>query len=305
MRVGSLFSGVGGFDLGLERAGMSVVWQSEIDPYAAAVLRKHWPSVPNLGDIRSIRGHAVEPIDVLCGGFPCQPHSVAGKRQGAKDERHLWPDFARLVRELRPRWVLAENVAGIRTTAADEVIGDLEAAGYTVWPCVVGLYAFGAPHERMRVCFVAHAEEFGSSLGYAGALQRRSVAGWPTLEPERCYSASDDADNHGRRLERSNLPIRPRGQDEAEAVVARDSDSSRLAQRQGERGNACAEFSPAERTDWGRSESPVVRRLHGIPSRLDRARQRERIKCLGNSFSPIQAEALGRAIMTVEQSING
>ena len=156
MRVGSLFSGVGGFDLGLERAGMSVVWQSEIDPYAAAVLRKHWPSVPNLGDIRSIRGHAVEPIDVLCGGFPCQPHSVAGKRQGAKDARHLWPEFARLVRELRPRWVLAENVAGIRTTAADEVIGDLDAAGYVVWPLVVGLYAFGADHERMRVCFVAY-----------------------------------------------------------------------------------------------------------------------------------------------------
>lgn len=290
MRVGSLFSGVGGFDLGLERAGMSVVWQSEIDPFAAAVLRKHWPSVPNLGDIRSIRGHAVEPVDVLCGGFPCQPHSVAGKRQGAKDERHLWPEFARLVRELRPRWVLAENVAGIRTTAADEVIGDLEAAGYTIWPLVVGLYAFGASHERMRVCFVAYAES-----------ESRRLSGQPRIDGQVALATDD----HGRRFERPDISIRPRGQDEAEAVAARDSDSSRLAQRQGERSNACAEFSPAERTDWGRSESPVVRRLHGIPSRLDRARRRERIKCLGNSFSPIQAEALGRAIMTVEQSING
>ncbi|MBK8200372.1 MAG: DNA (cytosine-5-)-methyltransferase [Acidobacteria bacterium] len=259
---------MGGFDLGLERAGMSVVWQSEIDPYAAAVLRKHWPSVPNLGDIRSIRGDAVESVDVLCGGFPCQPHSVAGKRKGAKDERHLWPEFARLVRELRPRWVLAENVAGIRATAADEVISDLEAAGYTVWPLVVGLYAFGAPHERMRVCFVAY-------------------------------------DNSDRR-ERPDLHLRPRRQDEAAAQLVRPdghADSSRLAQWQGERSNTCAEFSPAERTDWGRSEPPVVRRLYGLPSRLDRARRRERIKCLGNSFSPIQAEAIGREIVTMEQSI--
>lgn len=147
MNVGSLFSGIGGFDLGLERAGFTIQWQSELDAFASAVLKKHWPHVPNFGDVRRISNPPA--VDVLCGGFPCQPHSVAGKRQGANDDRHLWPEYMRLVRELRPRWVLAENVPGIRTTAADEVIGDLEAEDYAVWPLVVGLYAFGAQHERM------------------------------------------------------------------------------------------------------------------------------------------------------------
>src|SRR6478752_1115280 len=108
LTVGSLFAGIGGFDLGLERAGMRVIWQSEIDPYASAVLRKHWPHVPNHGDIRAITAATVERPDVLCGGFPCQPASVAGKRLGREDDRWLWPDYRRLVGELRPAWVIGE-----------------------------------------------------------------------------------------------------------------------------------------------------------------------------------------------------
>ncbi len=139
MRVLDLFSGIGGISLGLERAGFETVGFCEIDPFCRLVLEKHWPDVPIWGDIRELSAESIpDGIDVIAGGFPCQPHSVAGKRKGRQDDRHLWPEFARLVRGIRPTWVLAENVPGIRTTAADEVIGDLEAEGYTVWPLVVG-----------------------------------------------------------------------------------------------------------------------------------------------------------------------
>jgi DNA (cytosine-5)-methyltransferase 1 len=93
LTVGSLFSGIGGIDLGLERAGMTVKWQSEIDPFACKVLKKHWPDIPNLGDIKEIDWSKVEPVDLIAGGYPCQPFSTAGKRQGENDPRHLWPYF--------------------------------------------------------------------------------------------------------------------------------------------------------------------------------------------------------------------
>jgi DNA (cytosine-5)-methyltransferase 1 len=106
LTVGSLFSGIGGLDLGLERAGMNVIWQSEIDPYASRVLKKHWPEVPNYGDIKTINwGDIVRP-DVICGGYPCQPFSTAGKRKGTDDPRHLWPWVRQAISELRPRYAI-------------------------------------------------------------------------------------------------------------------------------------------------------------------------------------------------------
>ncbi len=169
MRSLDLFSGIGGFALGFESIGAKPVGFCEIEPFPRAVLAHHWPGVPIHDDIKTLsvnsvpwlRAEADKGIDIICGGFPCQPHSVAGKRKGVEDERHLWPEYARLVREIRPRWVLAENVPGIRSTAADEVIGDLEAAGYKVWPFVVGADNVGAPHRRKRVWFLAHLKGAG------------------------------------------------------------------------------------------------------------------------------------------------
>src|SRR5690606_7177861 len=114
LTVGSLFSGIGGIDLGLERAGMETRWFSEIDPYASRVLAKHWPNVPNHGDITQIDFRAVEAVDVLCGGFPCQDLSLAGKRAGIDGERSgLWSEYVRAIRDLRPRYVLVENVTAL------------------------------------------------------------------------------------------------------------------------------------------------------------------------------------------------
>src|SRR5437588_4892053 len=154
--VGSLFSGIGGLDLGLGRAGMSVAWQVENDPFCAAVLEKHWPGVKRYGDIREIRWEEVESVDLVCGGFPCQPVSLAGRRLGTTDDRWLWPEFARCVRTVRPRYVLVENVPGLLVRGMGDVLGDLAACGYDAeWDCLPAA-AVGAPHLRYRVFIVAY-----------------------------------------------------------------------------------------------------------------------------------------------------
>ena len=137
LTVGSLFSGIGGLDLGLERAGMRVIWQSEIDPYASRVLAKHWPTVPNLGDITKVDWDHVERPDLVCGGYPCQPFSLAGTRQGESDPRHLWPHMRDAIRRLRPRWALLENVPGHLSLGFGRVLGDLADFGYDCeWDCI-------------------------------------------------------------------------------------------------------------------------------------------------------------------------
>jgi len=161
MKVGSLFSGIGGLDLGLERAGLDVIWQSEIDPYACKVLNKHWPTVPNLGNIKEIDWSQVERPDVICGGYPCQPFSTAGKRQGEGDARHLWPWVRECIAELRPRYAVLENVRGHLSLGFGTVLGDLASIGYdTEWQ-VIPAAAVGAPHRRDRVFIVAYAAEQG------------------------------------------------------------------------------------------------------------------------------------------------
>ena len=163
LTVGSLFSGIGGFDLGLERAGMKVIWQSEIDQFACKVLKKHWPSVSNLGDITKIDWTKVERPDIVCGGYPCQPFSVAGKRGGKNDFRHLWPAMHNAICQLRPKYAIMENVRGHLSLGFSRVLGDLANIGYdTEWQ-VIPAAAVGAPHKRDRVFIVAYANN--SKLG--------------------------------------------------------------------------------------------------------------------------------------------
>ncbi len=158
MKVGSLFAGIGGFDLGLERAGFEIAWQVEIDPYCQRVLAKHWPHVQRYGDIQAIDWGTVPRIDMLCGGFPCQDLSFAGKRAGIDGKRSgLWSEYVRAIRALRPRYILVENVPGLLTNAyMGRVLGDLAASGYDAeWDCLPA-GAFGAQHWRDRVWVLAY-----------------------------------------------------------------------------------------------------------------------------------------------------
>lgn len=157
MRVGSLFAGIGGFDLAARWMGWETAWFSEIDPYASAVLEKHWPGVPNHGDITRIDFTQVEPVDMLCGGFPCQDISNAGKRKGIEGERSgLWSEYARAIGELRPRYVVVENVAALLGRGLERVLGDLAALGYDAEWEVLRASWFGVPQDRDRIFIVAH-----------------------------------------------------------------------------------------------------------------------------------------------------
>ena len=156
LTVGSLFSGIGGLDLGLERAGMEVIWQSEIDPYACKVLSKHWPEVVNHGNIKEINWQEVERPDVICGGYPCQPFSTAGKRRGEEDSRHLWPWVREAISQLRPKYAILENVRGHLSLGGLSVIAELAAIGYDAEWRVVSAASVGANHRRDRVVIVAY-----------------------------------------------------------------------------------------------------------------------------------------------------
>lgn len=190
LTVGSLFAGIGGFDLGLERAGFKTKWQVEIDEWCRQVLTKHWPEVPKYADIKECGRHNLAPVDLICGGFPCQPFSVAGQRRGTEDDRHLWPEMLRVIKEIRPSWVIGENVAGLvnmaepdseskvesrscirlpdydvfekiftqqETMLLNSIIEDLEEAGYRCAPpFIIPACALDAPHRRDRIWIVGH-----------------------------------------------------------------------------------------------------------------------------------------------------
>ena len=163
LTVGSLFSGIGGLDLGLERAGMTVRWQSEIDPYASRVLAKHWPEVPNLGDVTQIEWEHVEPVDLICGGVPCQPFSSAGAKRGTADPRWLWPATRDALSVLRPEFVIVENVAGLVAdgTGFGTILGDLSDLGFHAAWDLLPAAVFGRPHRRYRLFLVAHSDRSG------------------------------------------------------------------------------------------------------------------------------------------------
>jgi len=159
LTFGSLFAGIGGFDLGLERAGMECRWQVEIDPFCQKVLAKHWPNVRRYEDVREVGKHNLEAVDVICGGFPCQDISHAGKGAGIAEGTRsgLWFEFYRIIRELRPRFIVVENVAAILVRGVDVVLGDLAASGYDAEWQVLPAAAIGAPHARDRCFIIAHA----------------------------------------------------------------------------------------------------------------------------------------------------
>jgi DNA (cytosine-5)-methyltransferase 1 len=179
--IGSLFSGIGGLERGLEMAGLGpVVWQVEQSEFCRRVLARHWPRVTRYSDVRTVGAHNLAPVDLICGGFPCQDISSAGKGAGLAGERSgLWREYARILEERRPRWAVVENVASGARRWVDAVVSELAQLGYETLPLPVSAQDVGAPHRRQRIFLVAYAERhplrfkprWGRGAGGQGALQ--------------------------------------------------------------------------------------------------------------------------------------
>ena len=156
MTFGSLFSGIGGIDLGLERAGWKCKWQVENNEFCLKILNKHWPDVRKYEDIKEISIHELENVDMVAGGFPCQPVSIIGKRRGQSDPRWLWPEFACIISKVRPQYVFVENVPGLLHNGIGDVLVDLATLRYDAeWDCIPASF-IGAQHKRERIFIVAH-----------------------------------------------------------------------------------------------------------------------------------------------------
>jgi len=306
MKVLDLFSGIGGFSLGLERAGMETIAFCEFDKKAQLVLKKHWPDVPIYDDVRKLNGRQFEgqSIDLICGGFPCQPFSQAGKRKGEEDDRHLWPEYFRLIQEIRPRWVIGENVPGLINLGLDKVLSDLESEDYSCQTLVIPACAVNAPHRRDRVWIIAHSNTKRHApkqrLGETGEAEHYGPSGTGT------HTDQDVAHSQSKRLQGKRPQIYAEGREGPEegsfglrsGRMVSNSNSSRKASswdagRMGGIGEQVQNKGTYERENW-ESEPSVGRVAHGIPNRVDRLRQ------LGNAVVPQVVEQIGRAIMEIE-----
>lgn len=334
MRVGSLFLGIGGLELGLERAGMQVVWQVEFDPFCQEILQKHWPEAKRYGDIRELREDELEPVDLICGGFPCQPHSLAGQRRASDDDRDLWPEMLRIIRAVKPRWVLAENVPGLLSSEAGRFFGgicrDLAESGYSVgWDCIPAS-AVGAPHKRERVFIIGELVDARCPL-HTGQFDAGESAApdepWHANHAQRPNTASRDvvhSDAIGRRR-RVGVRGEERRRESEDGSGVGHSDGKHAIQIG--RSENWAEAKPGrvrEGHDRHRrpTESRLGRVLDGLSSGLDAIgyswptgpgqkqhdwepprvipnspNRAKRLKALGNAVVPQVAELIGRAIM--------
>lgn len=273
MRHGSLFSGIGGFDLAAKWMGWENVFHCEYAEYPNSILKMRFPNAINYGKIEdtdfTIHSGA---IDVLSGGFPCQPYSTAGKRLGKEDGRHLWPENFRAVHEIKPSWVVGENVRGLVNWSGglvfDEVQSDLEAEGYEVVPFLLPACAVNAPHRRDRIFFIAHSSSHGQQRhkelpGVDGKGFRKGMAEGYGTEPLSRRWASPDSYIGG--LE------------------------GRKSKKEGE--------YAAYRNAWDKfpTQSPVCGGNDGVPDRVDR------IKALGNAVVPQVAYQIFKAIEEFEK----
>lgn len=256
VRIGSLFSGIGGLELGLEWSGVGhTVWQVEYDEFCRSILARHWPHATRFHDIRDVSGGILEPVDLICGGFPCQDVSSAGARKGLAGERSgLWREFARVVSECKPEWVVVENVASGAKLWVDTVVQDLGQLGYETLPVPISASDCGALHRRARIFIVAHTYTHSQST---------------------CTEHEQMVESH------------------AATSQASDFDSIKL-RKQSRRWWWAKRPSSAEFTfpDWSSAEPSLVRVADGVSHKLDS----RRIKALGNAVVPQCAEVIGNLI---------
>lgn len=327
----SLFSGIGGLDLAAEWAGMHCVGQCEWADYPTLVLEKHWPDVPRWKDIRTLTGDDLfartgcRTVDLVCGGFPCQPFSTAGKRRGKEDDRYLWPEMLRVIRETRPTWVVGENVAGIISMELDTVLSDLEAEGYATRTFVLPACGVDAPHRRYRVAIVAHAgggrfgesnicgeqsgrtEAIRTSAALANANEQRPQRRISKIMPKRSgqrivrQGGTSMADTarirwRARRTQSARQP-RESGAGYGSAIVSNTNIARLQVSRPKPEISAVSAKNGVEFSSWWPIEPDVGRVAHGVADRVDR------LKCLGNAVVPQQFYPVFQAIAEIERTL--
>lgn len=305
----SLFSGIGGLDLAAEWAGFRTVGQCEWADYPRKVLEKHWPGLPRWRDIRTLTKESfyeqtgLESITVLSGGFPCQPFSTAGKRRGKEDDRYLWPEMLRVIQEIRPRWVVGENVAGIVSLALDTVLFDLESIGYACQALIIPACAVDAPHRRDRCAILAHSMCLGSKTGPAnpqrgeeGITDQPFHGGTPLADTKRIGLRQDGNQPHSN-IQRHNTASKQDGGAElcsAGCSGSYVSNSDRqMWQKPKREQNATGVGGFTDTCRWP-AEPDVGRVAHGVPFRVDK------LRCLGNAVVPQQFYPVFRAIAELE-----
>lgn len=325
----SLFSGIGGLDLAAEWAGFRTVGQCEWADYPRAVLEKHWPGLTRWRDIRTLTKESfyeqtgLETVTVLSGGFPCQPFSTAGKRRGKDDDRYLWPEMLRVISQIRPRWVVGENVAGIVSMALDTVLSDLESIGYACEAVIIPACAVDAPHRRDRCAILAYANNSQTS-------RQREYSGEIHPEPKTegldlcsCHVAHSQSERRGeagecvcRSSQRTSgsssfVADPPCGGEQrpfssgsktwgscSSGCNAPNTDNQRLQIPGYEPGFQTVQ--PKDRIELGYrwpAEPDVGRVAHGVPNRVDR------LKCLGNAVVPHQFYPFFKAIADIENNL--
>lgn len=295
LTFGSLFAGIGGIDLGFERAGLECKWQVEIDDYATRVLAKHWPNVRRHNDVRTWPQPGTDRVDVIAGGFPCQDISYAGKGAGLAGERSgLFFEAIRVVREVGPRFVVLENVAALLTRGMDQVLGTLASIGFDAeWHCIPAA-AVGAPHIRDRVFILAYSNEFVTGEERIQRSGKQLRAGGDNGKSEEQLPSNTDIE-----LARDGRKSASPPRDSKGVRNLSNANSKRLEKREGKdaRGTRANRWSEPVRSEWWITEPELGRVANGIPARVDRLRG------IGNAVVPQVAEWIGQRLIELSADV--
>ncbi len=324
LKLLDLFSGIGGFSLGLESTGyFETIGFVEKDEFCQKVLKKNFNNIPIESEVRNVKGDRYK-ADIITGGFPCQPFSVAGKRRGTEDDRYLWDQTIRVIRECKPRWFIGENVEGIINISEGKVLQqiqkDLEEEGFEVQCLVIPASGIGAWHQRKRVWIIAHSNSNRNRTKITGSnreekkIQKEHREKNSTSRKSIGTNANDVPNSNSRNVEARRKGQRgickeSKGQRSSSNATSfrktlSNSNSGMRRRRGAEQSSGANEewrfCSEKEKQTWWEAQSDICRNVNGISYELDKDRK-NRIKSLGNSIVPLIARELGLAIMKAEQ----
>jgi DNA (cytosine-5)-methyltransferase 1 len=284
MRSIELFAGIGGIALAAEWAGIETAAFCEREPFCQKVLNKHWPDVPIFDDVRTLNKQALEErgidvgtIELISGGFPCQPFSVAGRKKGREDDRDLWPEMFRIIRELKPRWIVGENVANFVNMELERTCTDLESEGYETQTFIIPACGVNAKHQRYRTFVVAHSNSIEQRTRNGLQQPKGDTTGECVSNSGSLELSETMADTDGERLERGEDP----------------------RETSGERAKWNQQFAGCDKTGATWAIEPNVGRVaNGVSNRVDRLRS------LGNAVVPQQIYPIFKNIMEIERMKN-